>query len=117
MKAEQIQSDIESLNYWDARVLQLESRFFGDEITITFEDTNYNVKLSFTGCSKFSFVTTADDRINPLKDMTKSRIPYFLQDVGISEVQSEGKDLLKCEILMPPLNVEIVCNTISITKV
>ncbi|MFH0345200.1 hypothetical protein ACHADS_01310 [Bacillus vallismortis] len=117
MKAEQIQRDLESLHYWDARVLQLESYFFGDEITMIFEDTDSNVKLSFTGCSKFSFVTAPDDRIKPLKHLAKSQIPYFLQDIEISPFQSEGQELLKCEILMPPLNVEIVCNSISINKV
>ncbi|ARV44669.1 hypothetical protein P8868_11040 [Bacillus inaquosorum] len=117
MNAEQIQRDLESLHYWDARVLQLESYYFGDEITMIFEDTDSNVKLFFTGCSKFSFITTADDRIKPLKDLAKSQIPYFLQDIEISTIRSEGEELLKCEILMPPLNVEIVCNNISINKV
>ncbi|NTU26721.1 hypothetical protein HPX95_11100 [Bacillus tequilensis] len=117
MKAEQIQRDLESLHYWDARVLQLDSYFFGDEIIMIFEDTDNNVKLSFSGCSSFSFVTTADDRIKPLKDLAKSQIPYFLQDIEISAIQSEGKELLKSKILMPPLNVEIVCLTISINKV
>ncbi|MGF7533678.1 hypothetical protein AAGG74_08045 [Bacillus mexicanus] len=117
MKAEQIQRDLERLHYWDARVLQLESYFFSDEIIMIFEDTDSNVKLSFTGCSSFSFVTTADDRIKPLKDLQRSQIPYFLQNIEMSTIQSEGKELLKSKILMPPLNAEIVCHTISINKV
>ncbi|WP_044640135.1 hypothetical protein [Risungbinella massiliensis] len=117
MKAQQIQREIEDMHYWDARVLQLDSNFFGDEITIVFEDTDYNVKLSFTGCSKFSFVTSADDRMKPLKELTKAQIPYFIQDVEVSEIQIDGQDLLKCKILMSPLHVEVVCNTIAVDTV
>jgi hypothetical protein len=64
VNAEKILSKIEATHYWDARVLKFDSSFFGDEITLVFEDTEFNVKLSFIGCSSFSFVTSADDRIN-----------------------------------------------------
>lgn len=116
MKARKVQYEIEAMHYWDARVLQLDTSFFGDEITIVFEDTDYNVKLFFSGCSKFSFVTSVDDRIKPLKDLTRPQIPYFIQDVEVSEVKTDGKELLKCKILMPPLSLEVVCNSIIIDK-
>lgn len=118
LKAQQILSEIEAMHYWDARVLQMESSFFGDEITIIFEDTDYNVKLLFTGCSKFSFVTSVEDRLKPLKELTKTQIPYFIQDIEITEGGIvDGQNLLKCNILMPPLNVEILCSNIFIDKV
>lgn len=116
LNAQKILDEIEELHYWDARVLQMESSFFGDELRIVFEDTDFNVILLFTGCSKFSFVTSVGDRLEPLKELTKTQIPYFIQDVEITDVQIDGKDILKCNILMPPLNVEVVCNTILIDK-
>ncbi|MEW9677691.1 hypothetical protein ABRT01_16160 [Lentibacillus sp. L22] len=116
MKAQQIQSKIENMYYWDARVLKMDSNFFGDEITIVFEDTDYNVELLFTGCSKFVFVTSVDDRLKPLRELTKPQIPYFIQNVEIEDIQIDEKDLLKCNILMPPLNVEVVCTDVIINK-
>ncbi len=116
LNAQKILNEIEELHYWDARVLQMESSFFGDELRIVFEDTDFNVILLFTGCSKFSFVTSVDDRLKPLKELTKTQIPYFIQDVEITDVQIDGEDILKCNIFMPPLNVEVVCNTILIEK-
>lgn len=116
LNAKKILNEIEELHYWDARVLQMESSFFGDEIKIVFEDTDFNVSLIFMGCSKFSFVTSIEDRLKPLRELTKTQIPYFIQDVEIIDEQIDGKDILKCNILMPPLNVEIVCNTILIYK-
>lgn len=72
------------MQYWDARVLKFDSSFFGDEITLEYEDTVGNVKLFFTGCTEFSFLTTADDRRRPIRDLTRPQIPYFLQDIGIT---------------------------------
>jgi len=115
--AKLIQNKIEDKHYWDARVLEMNTCFFGDEVTITFEGTDYNVKLSFTGCSQFSFVTSVEDRLQPLRDLTKSQIPYFIQDIKISKHKiNDEKNLLKCHILMPPLRVEIVCTNIFIDE-
>lgn len=116
LNAQKILNEIEELHYWDVRVLQMESSYFGDELRIVFEDTDFNVILLFTGCSKFSFVTTIEDRLKPLKELTKAQIPYFIQDVEIIDVQMDGGDILKCNISMPSLNIEIVCNTILIEK-
>lgn len=116
LNARKILDEIEELHYWDARVLQMESSFFGDELKIVFEDTDFNVTLLFTGCSRYSFVTSVEDRLEPLKELTKTKIPYFIQDIEMTDVQIEGENLLKCNILMPPLNAEVVCNTIRIAK-
>ncbi|MEC0305653.1 hypothetical protein P4H67_02585 [Paenibacillus lautus] len=58
VKAEEILGKIEAKHYWDALVIKFDSSFFGDELTLVFEETESNIKLSFTGCSKFSFITT-----------------------------------------------------------
>lgn len=90
--------------------------FLEMKLEFVIEDTDFNVILLFTGCSKFSFVTSVDDRLKPLKELTKTQIPYFIQDVEITDVQIDGKDILKCNILMPPLNVRVICSTILIDK-
>ncbi|GIP46336.1 hypothetical protein J45TS6_47950 [Paenibacillus sp. J45TS6] len=117
MKARKILSEIEDMHYWDARVLKFDSSFFGDEMTLVYEDTERNVELSFTGCTEFSFHTTIDDRRRPIRELARSQIPYFLQDIDITDVECGDFNLLKCKILMPPLNVEIVCNFISVVKI
>ena len=94
MKAEKILSEIEATHYWDARVLKFDSNFFGDEITLVYEDTELNVKLSFTGCSEFSFLTTVDDRRRPLRELARPQIPYFLQDIDIIDVECGDFNLL-----------------------
>ncbi|SEJ73875.1 hypothetical protein SAMN04488127_2630 [Bhargavaea ginsengi] len=117
MKAKKIQRDLEEIHYWDARVLQMDSCFFGDEVAIVFEDTDENIKVLFTGCSVFSFKTHVNDRLKPLKELVKAQIPYFLQDIEIEDIQVEGKSLLRCKIQMPPLDVELVCSNTLIERV
>src|SRR5699024_4285304 len=118
LNAKLIQKKIEEMHYWDARVLKMDTSYFGDETIIMFEDTDYNVKLLFTGCSQFSFITSVEDRIKPLKELTKLRIPYFIQNIELGEVEiNKEESLLKCHILMPPLSVEIVCTNVLIDKV
>src|SRR5699024_6828805 len=88
---------------------------FSDVVTISFEDKDYNDMLSFTGCSQFSFVTSVEDMLQPLRDLTNSQISYFIQDIKLSKHKiNDEKNLLKCHILMPPLRVEIVCTNIFI---
>lgn len=64
MNAQQIQNEFGSLHYWDARVLRLDSSYFGDELTLVFEDSDCNKKIQFTGCSKILFSTSVNDRLN-----------------------------------------------------
>lgn len=96
----------------------MDTIFFGDEIIIIFEDTDYNVKLSFTGCSRYSFITSVEDRLKPIRELTKPQIPYFIQDIEVNDLKtSDEESLLQCHVFMPPLNVEIVCTNILIDKV
>src|SRR5699024_3850415 len=115
--AKLIQNKIEDTNYRDARALEINTCLIGDDATIPCDTTDNIVMPSSTACSQFSFVTSGEDRLQPLRDLTKSQIPYFIQDIKISKHKiNDEKNLLKCHILMPPLRVEIVCTNIFIDK-
>lgn len=114
MKAKQIQAQLEKLHYWDARVLRFDVQNFCDELTIVFEDSDRNIKLLFTGCFKIMFYTNPEDRRNPIKELTISQIPYFIQDIELNDILVNGHNLLNCKILMPPINIEINCSSIFI---
>ena len=116
MKAKQIQEKLEKSHYWDARVLSLDAQYFGDEVTIVFEDSDGNIKLSFTGCSKITVTTNPEDRISPIRKLTIPQIPYFIQDIEVEDILVNNHNLLSCKILMPPMNIEVNCNLINIAK-
>lgn len=83
-----------------------------------FEDTpDRNIKLLFTSCSRFLFQTSVDDRLKPIRELTRPQIHYFMENVEISDILIDGENLLKCNVSMPPLNVEIVCSHVAIERV
>lgn len=117
MNVQQIQQRLEDYDYWDARLIKLQSDYFGDEVTMVFEDTDdANIQVVFLDCSKVSFISSLEDREHPVKELTRSQIPYFLQDIELNDLKVDGKDLIDCKITAPPLDIQICCKSISITK-
>ncbi|WP_196595229.1 hypothetical protein [Pectinatus frisingensis] len=129
MNAKEIQEQIDNLNYWDSEVLQLGVDYFGDEVTIVFDNT----KLLFTGCIQVHINTDPQDRKIPIKTLTRKQLPYFMQSIEVTSFQTkslavvhfggnklpeptEKFNLFKCKMLMPPLNVEIYCSSINIKR-
>ncbi|TCS96484.1 hypothetical protein [Hazenella coriacea] len=116
MKAQLIQEKINRLHYWDARLLQLHADYFGDEVTLLFEDSNANVKLLFSGCSKVHLTTNVSDRIKPMRELSIPQIPYFIQDLEITDYIEGDLELLNCKISAPPLMIELRCYKIEIVR-
>ncbi|MUT65613.1 hypothetical protein [Paenibacillus sp. NEAU-GSW1] len=116
MKAQQIQEKLESLHYWDARVLKLDTTNFVDDVILVFEDSDGNVEILFSGCSRVLFSTSVEDREKPLKEMQLSQIPYFIQDIEISDFVQDGRGLLNCKVIAPPITVEVLCKSITVSK-
>ena len=118
MFVEKIQSLINEYDYWDSRVKSLECKYFGDEIELVYDDsTGRNVTYHFIGCYKSFFDHVKDyDKFVPVKNMSNAQIPYFLQDVSISEIEEEEVELYICKINMFPLYLEIWCKDIQVFK-
>jgi len=117
IKSSEIQRRINEYNYWDARVSKLECRNFTDEIELAHEHEDGEIVYEFFGCYKSEFDHAKDyDKLRPVKDMTRSQIPYFMQDVKIDTQLENGITFYTCKINMFPLYVEIWCKDISITK-
>lgn len=57
----ELQKKIDEINYWDLLVLDIQSKYFGDEVYIYIEkDEEICWKLSFTSCYKVSYETDAN---------------------------------------------------------
>ena len=114
---ESIKKKMEELHYWDARVIHLKCDYFGDEVTLVYEDEEKNVTYKFEGCYKVHFNHLYDyDKLKKVKDMTVAQLPYFLQDVDVLDVIEDDIDFFSCKIEMFPLSLEILCKTIIIEK-
>jgi hypothetical protein len=111
------QTRMEELHYWDARVLNLSCNYFGDELSLVYEDPDGDVIYKFTGCYKIIYTHALEyDKEKPVSEYTKTQIPYFLQDVELEEAEHLGIKYIKCQISLPPLELEILCENIEVDR-
>ncbi|HDR8196707.1 hypothetical protein [Bacillus thuringiensis] len=117
MNVQRIQAEFEKLHYCDAWVTKLVCDYFGDEVHLTYKDENEDVDFQFSGCYRIDFKHTMGYvKEKPIKTFTYEQLPYFLHDIEIGEVEKEGLKLYTCNIIMPPMELEIWCKDIKIER-
>lgn len=117
LKAQDLQNQINELDYWDRRVVNLICNHFADEVIIEYDfEDGQVVNYTFAGCYKANFdhCLTYDKPI-PSKQLTYGQIPYFLQEVVVDETEQEKISFYRCKINMFPLYLEIWCKEITVT--
>ena len=116
------QIEINRIDYWDVRILDLQILFFGDEVHLYIEDYDldkHNLeecwKITFNGCSKLNYETDARERRNfKVKDFTKNQL-YTCQDISLDYYD---EIFTKCTIVLESLVLlNFICKTIDIEKV
>lgn len=118
MTVSEMKKIIDGYDYWDSRVTAFECNYFADEVNVIYDDEEGNsICYNFMGCYKsiFDHVKEYDKGI-PVKNMTSSQIPYFIQDVMVDEIIEGDNHLWICKINMFPLHLEIWCKDINIEK-
>lgn len=117
MGAMEIQKEMDDYHYWDARVLELSCNYFADELMLSYEDSDGKVVYKFDGCYKVLFNHDIGyEKEKPIRKLSKTQRPYFIQDVEVEEVEESGIKLYQCQISMPPLNLQILCKEIVVNK-
>jgi len=118
MKTKELQKLIDEYRYWDMRVTKLECDYFADEITLAYHNTEgYEVVYKFYKCYKVIFDhVKVYDKLMPAKEMRISQIPYFMQDVQVTDILEGDIQFYICKIDMFPLDVEIWSKEIKITQ-
>lgn len=117
MNAIEIQEKIDLYHYWDAWVISFSCNHFADEITLIYEDSEGNIQYKFISCYKSIFDHAVGyQKESPVKDLSRAQMPYFLHDVEVSEIELENQKFYSCKISMPPMNIEIMCTDIEVTR-
>jgi len=113
-----LQKRIDGFHYWDARVSSVNCNYFADEIEIAFSDGEAEIIYKFIGCYKSIFDhVKAYDKQRPVREMTLSQIPYFLQDIEVGSIVEDEVNLYTCKINMFPLYLEVWCKDIDVIAV
>lgn len=118
MKIEDLQSKIEKLYYWDAKIVHLSVEYFGDEVTLIYdeEDGNY-VIYKFLGCYKTDFNHLIDyPKDMPYRNFMRSQIPFSMQNVDIKLDIKNERELYVFNINAHPLYLEIWCSDIDVYR-
>lgn len=117
MEAEQLLKKIEDSHYWDAWVKRLSTNFFGDELVLVYEDDDREVVLKFSNCYQIKYNHALNyDKEKPVRELTRTQLPYFLQDIELQDCIYNGIKYFKCKISMPPLDLEILSKDLIVLK-
>lgn len=116
-KIKKLQELINSTDYWDSKVLDLNVMYFGDCLTLYIEhDEAYCQKMQFLSCYSMSYITDAVWRDFPrnVKCMKKGQLGYYCQDISV--FTSEYDDFCRVRLDLSIMSIEVVCKDIKVEK-
>lgn len=112
---EELRKQIENSYYWDARVKALDCNYFGDEVKLVFEDDTKDVIYHFEECYKVKIEHAVEcPKDMASKDLARTQIPYFLQNIEVNELVIQDKEYMEFKINMHPIGLYIVSNKFTI---
>jgi hypothetical protein len=114
----EMQKEIDNMDYWDCKVLDININYFGDEVTVVFEndkDTDFLIK--FLMCYKVSYETDANNRWNHgcVCSMEKRQLGYYAHDITIEK--SDIEEFIEVKLVLPMFFANIICKEISVSKI
>ncbi|EAA0348495.1 hypothetical protein BJM49_10685 [Listeria monocytogenes] len=113
----ELQKKIDEINYWDLLVLDIQSKYFGDEVYIYIEkDEEICWKLSFTSCYKVSYETDAKWRGDFKVRNTGPKSGYYAQDISLNRY-AENEDFIECSFDASIMTMNIICKGIIVEEV
>ena len=117
MDIKKIQEMINETNYWDKRILDIQSNFFGDEINIYIEGNDNSCwKLCFASCYQVAYETDADWRGDiEVRDMKKLQLGYYGHTISVLE--SELPNFYQVYLQLSIMSITILCKQIDISKI
>jgi len=114
---DKIQKQIDETNYWDLLVLDIQSKYFGDEVYIFIENDEKTCwKISFFSCYKVNYETDANWRGDFKVKNTGPKSGYYAQDISLNKYE-ENKEFIQCFLDLSIMTMNIVCKNIVVGKV
>ena len=115
--------EIEATDYWDAQILDINTRFLGDELSLyiaSYEEEDKDKfcwEIKFLQCYKVEYETDAkrEMREKPVKEYRGAQLyGYVGQDIKLVEYEGE---LYDCQIVLANMGLRIICQDIDVSKV
>ncbi|MGX7420737.1 hypothetical protein ACWOFR_18345 [Carnobacterium gallinarum] len=118
MNIQLLEEEIEKTEYWDMTILDVQIKYFGDEVDIFIEDDDKTCwKISFISCYKVGYETDVNWRmIRNVKDMKWKQLGYYGQDISLKKYE-ENENFVHCSLDLSIMSMEIICKDISVEKI
>lgn len=118
MNIENLKNKIEKTEYWDMPILDVQIKYFGDEVYIYVENDNIICwKISFISCYKVTYETDATWRsIDNVKKMRGGQLGYYGQDISLKKYE-ENEDFIESSMDLSIMRMNIVCKDILVEEV
>ncbi|MDR1567722.1 MAG: hypothetical protein LBS33_03450 [Streptococcaceae bacterium] len=112
-----LQNEIDNTEYWDMSILDIQTRYFGDEVYIFIENNEKTCwKISFISCYKVSYETDANWRtIDNVKEMRGGQLGYDGQDISLKKYE-ENENFVQCSLDLTIMLMNIVCKNILVEE-
>lgn len=116
MNINKLQEKIDNTMYWDMEVLDISIDYFGDEVNIVIADEKETCwTIKFLSCCKVAYETDANRRrIRNVKEMKKSQLGYYAQDITIDNVRQD--DVLEINLDLSIMDLKIECKEILVER-
>ncbi|WVD67343.1 hypothetical protein RHO12_06095 [Orbus sturtevantii] len=117
MIIDELQNKIDETKYWDLLILDLQVKYFGDEIYL-FIEKNDNVcwKISFLSCYKVNYQTDANWRGNFRVKDTGPKSGYYGQDITVKKYETDT-NFIETSLDLSIMTVKITCKNILVEEV
>lgn len=114
------QKKIDETDYWDLLILDVEIKFFGDEIYLFIEKDNQTCwKISFNSCYKVKYETDANWRGDFKVKNIGPTSGYYGQNISLEKYE-EGEldgDFTKVSLDLSIMLMTIVCKDIIVEEI
>lgn len=111
MTLDEINTLLDEFEYCDALITNIESKYFGDYVSIIFEsDEDLDVELNFLNCYEVHISHYKDyGKPGPYKNLKKIQMPFYIQSIKAKE----DNGMFLFEICAFPLDINISCKDLS----
>ncbi|MDP4153634.1 MAG: hypothetical protein Q8865_09400 [Bacillota bacterium] len=111
MNGKQLRNSIYEAGFCDLKVLEITSRFFGDELFLSLGDvgTEPYVHLSFLSCYHISMDYVWSYKKPELRNLSSGQPCFFAQSIEISDIENKGGEFFQFDLDLFPLTVKVTC--------
>jgi hypothetical protein len=119
MTLRQIQETVDRLDIYDARIMEITSRFFEDELLIrlAYSPGNRFDRLVFKGCTKIDLQHRHGyQKLFSVNEYFLSKTPCNVRHIQTSFIENDDGRLMQFNLDLHPLEVLVVCRGFTVTN-